>query len=143
MADCSFSAFGVKVIAPGPIFKILPKMFGHSDKTVRAEVRLHRSQMLLDIRLTVSQATNIVLALYSWIGPALLTSLGELKPVQVKELTEAFEGADKNGKGQGTGHQERYTKAQQRERDAAAAAGIAEEVVEEGTVSLPHPMHRV
>lgn len=38
-SDQFFSAFGVKVVAPGPIFKVLPKVFGHSDKTVRAEVR--------------------------------------------------------------------------------------------------------
>lgn len=69
------------------------------------------------------------MALYSWLGPALLGSLTELKPVQVKELTEAFEAADQNGKGKGTGHQERFTKAQQRERENAPV-GEVEEVPE-------------
>jgi hypothetical protein len=38
IAQQHYRAFGVKVVPPGPIFKILPKIFGHSDKNVRAEV---------------------------------------------------------------------------------------------------------
>lgn len=69
-------------------------------------------------------------SLYTWLGPALQSFLSELKPVQVKELTEGFEALDKEGKGQGTATQERYTRAQAREREEAELNGNAGEVEE-------------
>ncbi len=55
-------------------------------------------------------------ALHIWLGPALQPALSELKPVQVKELNETFAKMDVDGQGQGTRKQERFTKAQERER---------------------------
>ncbi|KAK9721017.1 hypothetical protein K7432_003762 [Basidiobolus ranarum] len=66
-------SFGIKHINPKPILKALPKAFTHTDKNVRAE------------------STQLAVELYRWLGPALNTYLAELKPVQIKELNEAFE----------------------------------------------------
>ncbi|KAJ1308957.1 hypothetical protein OPQ81_004640 [Rhizoctonia solani] len=106
------SAYGPKVIPPKMILKNLPKIFGHTDKNVRAE------------------GTGLTQALYTYLGPALQPFLSELKPVQIKELTEGFEALDKESKGQGTGAQTRWTKAQARERQAAEER--AEEAEETG-----------
>lgn len=76
------------------------------------------------------------MTLYRWLGPTLLTQLSDLKPVQIKELTESFEAADKVGKGQGTGQQERYTKAQQHEREAAILATVGDDAAPEGALPL-------
>ncbi|KAL1735292.1 armadillo-type protein [Schizophyllum commune] len=97
--------FGVQVAPPQPIMKALPKMFGHSDKTVRAE-----GQALVHV-------------LYQYIGAGIEPALADLKPVQVKELHEAFEALEKDGKGKGTLKPERMTRAQAREAEAAAEAG--------------------
>ncbi|CAE6505293.1 unnamed protein product [Rhizoctonia solani] len=95
------SAYGPKVVPPKTILKNLPKIFGHTDKNVRAE------------------GTGLTQSLYTYLGPALQSFLSDLKPVQIKELTEGFEALDKESKGQGTGVQTRWTKAQARERQAA------------------------
>lgn len=47
-------------------------MFGHADKNVRAEV------------------AALTIELYRWIGQPMMASLSTLKPVQIKELEEAF-----------------------------------------------------
>ncbi|ORY05948.1 ARM repeat-containing protein [Basidiobolus meristosporus CBS 931.73] len=65
--------YGAKVVNVKPILKILAKIFGHADKNVRAE------------------GTQLVIELYKWLGPALNPALQDLKPVQIKELNEAFE----------------------------------------------------
>lgn len=65
----------------------------------------------------------MVQSLYTWLGPAIQPFLTELKPVQVKELTESFEALDGSAAGQGTGKQTRWTRVQERERQAAEAAG--------------------
>ena len=77
--------FGTSVTPPPPVLKALPKIFAHSDKTVRAE------------------GTQLAHILYQYIGPAIETFLNDLKPVQVKELKEAFEAMEKEGKGKGQG----------------------------------------
>ncbi|KAF7730601.1 Microtubule-associated protein, microtubule dynamics during spindle orientation [Apophysomyces ossiformis] len=64
--------FGIKKVNPKPILKTLPKIFGHTDKNVRAE------------------ASALTIELYRWLGPALNQQLSGLKPVQIKELEEAF-----------------------------------------------------
>ncbi|TFY63988.1 hypothetical protein EVJ58_g2914 [Rhodofomes roseus] len=97
--------FGPSVTPPGPIFKALPKMFAHTDKIVRAE------------------GTQLTRVFYQYIGPAIESFLADLKPVQVKELKEAFEGLDKEGKGKGSLKPERLTRAATREAEAYAAAG--------------------
>ncbi|KAI9595885.1 armadillo-type protein [Syncephalis fuscata] len=66
-------AFGVRTFNVKPLLKVIPKMFAHTDKNVRAEASL------------------LVVELYRWLGDALIGQLQELKPVQVKELTEQFE----------------------------------------------------
>ncbi|KAG0237016.1 Microtubule-associated protein, microtubule dynamics during spindle orientation [Actinomortierella wolfii] len=65
--------YGTKNINIKPIVKVLPKLFGHSDKNVRAE------------------ATALTIEIYRWIGKAISPFLEDLKPVQQKELNEAFE----------------------------------------------------
>ncbi|KAI9279535.1 armadillo-type protein [Sporodiniella umbellata] len=65
--------FGAKKVSPKPIIKLLPKLFGHTDKNVRAET----------FTLTVET--------YRWIGQPMMNSLSDLKPVQLKELEEAFQ----------------------------------------------------
>ncbi|KAF8654073.1 hypothetical protein AX16_003606 [Volvariella volvacea WC 439] len=93
--------FGTQTTPPPPVLKALPKIFGHNDKTVRAE------------------GTALAHILYQYIGPGIEPWLADLKPVQVKELKEAFEGMDKDGKGKGTLKAERMTRSQAREAELA------------------------
>ncbi|KAG9290927.1 hypothetical protein G9A89_011077 [Geosiphon pyriformis] len=65
--------YGAKTVTCKPILKALPKVFNHTDKNVRSE------------------GTNLVIELYKWLGQGLNPILQELKPIQVKELNEAFE----------------------------------------------------
>jgi cytoskeleton-associated protein 5 len=102
------SLFGTQVVLPQPILKILPKIFGHTDKTVRAE------------------GTLLTQALYQYIGPALDSFLADLKPVQVKELKESFEALEGEGRGRGTLKPERLTRAHARELEAAGEADEGE-----------------
>ncbi|OSD01602.1 ARM repeat-containing protein [Trametes coccinea BRFM310] len=97
--------FGTSVTPPAPVLKALPKIFAHSDKTVRAE------------------GTQLAHVLYQYIGPGIEPWLADLKPVQVKELKEAFEELEKEGKGKGSLKPERMTRAGAREAEAAADAG--------------------
>ncbi|KIK59888.1 hypothetical protein GYMLUDRAFT_97590 [Collybiopsis luxurians FD-317 M1] len=97
--------FGIQTTPPPPILKALPKIFAHTDKTVRAE------------------GTLLTHALYQYIGPGIETWLADLKPVQVKELKEAFDNMEKEGKGKGTLKSERLTRAQAREAEAAPEGG--------------------
>ncbi|KAL4248146.1 CLASP family protein [Abortiporus biennis] len=96
--------YGITATPPPPILKALPKIFAHTDKTVRAE------------------GTNLTHTLYQYIGPGIETFLNDLKPVQVKELKEAFENMEKEGKGKGTLKPERLTRAAAREAEAREAA---------------------
>ncbi|OCF32654.1 microtubule Associated protein [Kwoniella heveanensis BCC8398] len=99
-------SFGVPAMGNiKPLLKSLPKIFGHADKTVRAE------------------GTALTLVLYSYLGPALLPALADLKPVQMADLQKSFDSMDAEGKGAGTGKPTRYTRKGQREREAAEAAG--------------------
>ncbi|RKP25023.1 hypothetical protein SYNPS1DRAFT_29228, partial [Syncephalis pseudoplumigaleata] len=66
-------AFGARTFNVKPLIKALPKMFAHTDKTVRAE------------------ASQMTVELYRWLGEVLVSQLQELKPVQLKELNEQFE----------------------------------------------------
>ncbi|CAA7271728.1 unnamed protein product [Cyclocybe aegerita] len=103
--------FGTQAVPPPPILKALPKIFAHSDKTVRAE------------------GTNLALVLYQHIGSGIEPWLADLKPVQVKELKDSFEGLEKDGKGHKTLKAERLTRAQAREAATAVDGGdvVAEE----------------
>lgn len=96
------STFGIKNLNVKPLVKKLPPLFGHSDKNVRAE------------------ANAMTIELYRWLGKAIMPSLEDLKPVQQKELTEAFEKLpDERPTPQ------RYLRSQQAEMAAAAAAAEA------------------
>lgn len=99
-------SFGLTVIGNvKPVLKVIPKIFGHTDKTVRAE------------------GSTLVATLYTILGPALLPSLADLKPVQMSDLQKTFDAMDAEGKGAGSGKPTRWTRQGQRERDTAAAAG--------------------
>ncbi|CAK5264576.1 unnamed protein product [Mycena citricolor] len=98
-------SFGVQTTPPPPILKALPKIFAHSDKTVRAE------------------GTALTHILYQYLGPGIEPWLADLKPVQVKELKEAFESMEAGGTGKGTVKPERMTRAHAREVEAAGDAG--------------------
>ena len=66
--------FGCKIISPKPIVPCLSKLFAHADKNVRNET------------------TKLTIELYRWMGDALINALfSDLKPVQQKDLTAAFE----------------------------------------------------
>ncbi|KAI8822123.1 armadillo-type protein, partial [Fimicolochytrium jonesii] len=67
--------FGTRVVSVKPIVKQLPKIFDHKDKNVRAE------------------GTALAMELHRWLGAALISTLNDLKPVQLKELTEQFAAA--------------------------------------------------
>lgn len=96
------------IINPKLIIPSLSKLFAHADRNVRAE------------------ATKLTVEMYKWMGDALNTVLfPDLKPVQQKDLTAAFEKV----KGEPV-EQKRYTKTQQfeiarREEQEAAAAILA------------------
>ncbi|CAN7938636.1 unnamed protein product, partial [Ixodes hexagonus] len=64
--------FGAKVVAPKPLFKVLPKVLEDRDKAVRDESKL------------------LAVELYRWIKDALKPLLQSLKPVQVAELEAEF-----------------------------------------------------
>ncbi|KAG6890724.1 hypothetical protein C0995_005097 [Termitomyces sp. Mi166 len=103
VAGCVFAlkeiirVFGVQVIPVPQLLKALPKIFSHNDKTVRAE------------------GTTLTHILYQYLGPGIESWLVDLKPVQVKELKEAFDAMENDGKGKGTIKPERFTRQQARE----------------------------
>ncbi|KAJ1345061.1 hypothetical protein BSLG_000576 [Batrachochytrium salamandrivorans] len=77
------TAYGIPVVPVKPIVKALPKLFDHRDKTVRSE------------------GTSLVLEIYRWVGQNLLSSLSDLKPVQIKDIT-ALCTQDTSGRPQAT-----------------------------------------
>jgi len=98
-------SFGPQVTPPTPILNVLPKIFGHSDKTVRSE------------------GSNLAHALYQYIGPGIEPWLADLKPVQVKELKEAWESMEQEGRGKGALKPERMTRQQVRDVEQNGASG--------------------
>ncbi|KAI9459480.1 armadillo-type protein [Lactarius psammicola] len=101
--------FGTQVTPPAPILKALPKIFGHSDKTVRSE------------------GGNLAHALYQYLGAGIEPWLAELKPVQVKELKEVWDEMEKDGRGKGSLKPERLTRQQARDVEQNAGAGEGDE----------------
>jgi cytoskeleton-associated protein 5 len=93
-----YRLYGTRTVNPKIGLKQLPKLFAHSDKTVRAE------------------ATAFAVVLYSWLGDAIRPSLTDLKPLQLKELDEAFATVEA-----GKATQERFLRSQ-----AATQGGAAE-----------------
>lgn len=96
--------FGTQAVPPPSVLKPLPRIFSHSDKIVRAE------------------GTQLTHALYQFLGPAIESFLTDLKPVQVKELKEAWEVMEKDGKGKGTLKPLRLTRTAAREAAEKAEA---------------------
>ncbi|KAN0064473.1 hypothetical protein ACQY0O_002099 [Thecaphora frezii] len=76
--------FGHKQVKPNQILKKLPDIFGHSDKTVRAEGALLAQE------------------LYRCIGAAIEPTISALKEIQAKELRQQFEAIDAAGGGKPT-----------------------------------------
>ncbi|KAI1433994.1 ARM repeat-containing protein [Xylaria sp. CBS 124048] len=69
-----FHNYGCKTADPKAVLKILPKVFGHADKNVRAE------------------ATNLAVEFYRWLRDAMKPMFwGELKPTQQTDLEAQFE----------------------------------------------------
>lgn len=109
----------MQAVPPPPILKALPKIFAHSDKTVRAE------------------GSILAITLYQYIGLGIEPWLADLKPVQVKELKDAFEALEKEGKGHKSMKPDRMTRAQSREVVVADEAEVIEE--EEGEIGALDP----
>lgn len=107
-----FHNYGCKTADPKPVLKILPKVFGHADKNVRAE------------------ATNLAVEFYRWLRDAMKPMFwGDLKPTQQSDLEAQFEKV----KAEGVPKQERLLRSQQEAAARAPAAGAGgEEEYDEG-----------
>ncbi|KAK3377259.1 armadillo-type protein [Lasiosphaeria ovina] len=106
-----FHNYGCKVVDPKPVLKILPKVFGHADKNVRAE------------------ATNLAVEFYRWLREAMKPMFwGDLKPTQQADLEAQFEKV----KAEGVPKQERLLRSQQAAKERAPATGAVEEEYDEG-----------
>ena len=96
-----YHAYGCKTVEPKPVIKLLPKVFGHADKNVRAE------------------ASALTVEFYRWLKDAMKPLFwGELKPVQQADLEKMFEKA----KDEPAPKQERLLRSQQAAVEAAAEA---------------------
>lgn len=67
--ECLFN-YGTSIIQVKLISKQLPKLFDHRDKNVR------------------NDAQQLTCEIYRWVGPGLMSALGDLKPVQVNVLID-------------------------------------------------------
>lgn len=79
-----------------------------------------------------AEGTALVQTFYTYLGQGIQPFLADLKPVQVKELTESFTKLDAENQGQGTGKATRLTRSQEKEREAAELAGPDGDNAEEG-----------
>lgn len=109
-----YHAYGCKTVEPKPVLKLMPKMYGHANKDVRAE------------------AQALTVELYRWLRePMKPLFWGDLKDVQQKDLDKLFEPVQAEPAPQ----QERLLRSQQaakeRQVEAAATAGGEEEDMEE------------
>lgn len=108
-----FHNYGCKIADPKPVLKILPKVFGHADKNVRAE------------------ATNLAVEFYRWLREAMKPMFwGDLKTTQQSDLEAQFEKV----KAEGAPKQERLLRSQQaaKEKAPAAGAGDGDDVEDDG-----------
>lgn len=98
-------AYGCKTVEPKPILKLLPKAYGHADKTVRAE------------------AQKLTVELYRWLRDGMKPLFwDDLKPVQQQDLEKLLEPV----KEEAAPKPERLLKSQQAAVAASAAATEAE-----------------
>lgn len=101
-----FHNFGCKIADPKPVLKVLPKVFGHADKNVRAE------------------ATSLAVEFYRWLREAMKPMFwGDLKSTQQSDLEAQFEKI----KAEGPAKQERLLRTQQAAREKAPTAGADDE----------------
>lgn len=108
-----FHNYGCKTADPKPVLKVLPKVFGHADKNVRAE------------------ATNLAVEFYRWLREAMKPMFwGDLKSTQQSDLEAQFEKI----KAEGAPKQERLLRTQQAAKDKAPAAGAGDDEGEEDSV---------
>ncbi|KAK3114275.1 hypothetical protein LTR53_007560 [Teratosphaeriaceae sp. CCFEE 6253] len=100
-----YHAYGCKTVEPKTLVKVLPKVFGHADKNVRAE------------------AQGLTVELYRWLREAMKPLFwGELKDLQQKDLEKLFEPV----KAEPAPKAERLLRSQQAAQEEAAAAGGGE-----------------
>ncbi|KAK3936706.1 armadillo-type protein [Diplogelasinospora grovesii] len=103
--------YGCKTADPKPVLKILPKVFGHADKNVRAE------------------ATNLAVEFYRWLREAMKPMFwNDLKPTQQTDLEAQFEKI----KAEATPKQERLLRSQQAAKARAPAGGAGADDMDEG-----------
>lgn len=103
--------YGCKIADPKPVLKILPKVFGHADKNVRAE------------------ATNLAVEFYRWLRDAMKPMFwNDLKPTQQNDLEAQFEKV----KAEGAPKQERLLRSQQAAQERAPAGGADEGYEDDG-----------
>ncbi|KAF2655216.1 spindle pole body component alp14 [Lophiostoma macrostomum CBS 122681] len=96
-----YHAFGCKTMEPKPLLKVLPKVYGHADKNVRAK------------------AQELTVEFYRWLKEAMKPLFwNDLKPVQQQDLDKMFEKV----KDEPPPKQERLLRSQQAAREAAVAA---------------------
>ncbi|KAK5682703.1 hypothetical protein LTS10_005833 [Elasticomyces elasticus] len=100
-----YKAYGCKTVEPKAVVKLLPKIFGHADKNVRAE------------------GQNLTVELYRWLREAMKPLFwGELKEVQRGDLEKLFEPI----RAEPQPKQERLLRSQQAAVEQAEAAGEVE-----------------
>ena len=96
-----YHAYGCKTIEPKSVLKLLPKVYGHADKNVRAK------------------AQELTVEFYRWLKDAMKPLFwNDLKPVQQQDLDKLFEKV----KDEPPPKQERLLRSQQAAKEAAAAA---------------------
>lgn len=96
--------YGCKTVDPKPVLKILPKVFGHADKNVRAE------------------ATKLAVEFYRWLREAMKPMFwNDLKPTQQTEMEAQFEQI----KSEPAPKQERFLRSQQEAMARAPPPGAA------------------
>ncbi|KAF2674709.1 ARM repeat-containing protein [Microthyrium microscopicum] len=101
-----YHAYGCKTVEPKAVLKILPKVFGHADKNVRAE------------------SQKLAVEFYRWLKEAMKPLFwGDLKPVQQQDLEKLFDQV----KDEPPPKQERLLRSQQAKVEQAAATGGGEE----------------
>ena len=106
-----YHAYGCKTVEPKPVVQALPKVFGHADKSVRAE------------------AQNLTVELYRWLRDSIKPLFwNDLKPVQQQDLEKLFDKV----KGEPPPKPERSLKSQQATVEIAAASGTQEDGAEGG-----------
>ena len=105
-----YHAYGCKTIEPKQVLKLLPKVYGHADKNVRAK------------------AQELTVEFYRWLKEAMKPLFwNDLKPVQQQDLDKLFEKI----KDEPPPKQERLLRSQQAAKEAAVAAPGGEDEYEE------------